>query len=393
MKTQRSFLLRVFPALVTLLALTNSISHAQTYEVERLNEGEPIISEEMFEQVGATEREGQNINGATLVKLPAWLPPERRADPSAQYYLYFAHHGGRYIRMAWAASPAGPFTLYRVGAGVPVGSRGVLDMGEGRLVKAADSYRFKGHIASPEVLIDDENQRFVMYFHGVGEGGVAGQYSMPAVSPDGLDFNGGLQPCAAGTSYFRIFHVNGQAYAFANGCRLFRAPAGTKATDDRAMNPPDDFPTGYYWKELPDFREKIEGEWAEKLLVGHGPGQIRHCAILPVGENRFHLFYSVKKDHPPERILMTKFDATDPDWRKWTLSAAEEILRPERAWEGVNEPVENSRKGGGTGLHQLRDPYVFRDLDGTLYLYYSGSGEEAIGVAKLSSSRDHLLNP
>jgi len=34
-------------------------------------------------------------------------------------------------------------------------------------------------------------------------------------------------------------------------------------------------------------------------------------------------------------------------------------------------------------VNQLRDPYVFEDVDGSLYLLYSGCGEDAIGIALL----------
>ena len=36
---------------------------------------------------------------------------------------------------------------------------------------------------------------------------------------------------------------------------------------------------------------------------------------------------------------------------------------------------------GATLRHELRDPYFFGDIDGSAYLYYTGSGERAIGVA------------
>ena len=35
------------------------------------------------------------------------------------------------------------------------------------------------------------------------------------------------------------------------------------------------------------------------------------------------------------------------------------------------------------GVRQLRDPYIFEDDDGQVYLFYSGAGEEAIGFARL----------
>ncbi len=72
--------------LTFLLSTTMSLdAMPQTYQVERLNNGEPIITAEMFAELGAAEREGRSINGATLVKLPDWLAKEDRADPSAQY--------------------------------------------------------------------------------------------------------------------------------------------------------------------------------------------------------------------------------------------------------------------------------------------------------------------
>ena len=34
-------------------------------------------------------------------------------------------------------------------------------------------------------------------------------------------------------------------------------------------------------------------------------------------------------------------------------------------------------------VNQLRDPYVFQNDDGRLYLFYVGRGEDAIGLAQL----------
>ena len=38
---------------------------------------------------------GDNINGPTVVRAPAWL-----ARPLGRYYMYFAHHMGQSIRLA-----------------------------------------------------------------------------------------------------------------------------------------------------------------------------------------------------------------------------------------------------------------------------------------------------
>ncbi|TIO99576.1 MAG: hypothetical protein E5X72_32940, partial [Mesorhizobium sp.] len=41
--------------------------------------------------------EGININGPSLISMPDWAPGRLGA-----YHLYFADHGGSYIRLAYA---------------------------------------------------------------------------------------------------------------------------------------------------------------------------------------------------------------------------------------------------------------------------------------------------
>lgn len=63
----------------------------------------------------------------------------------------------------------------------------------------------------------------------------------------------------------------------------------------------------------------------------------------------------------------------------------EEILHAELDWEGDSLKTEPSEGGYAPKLvNQLRDPCVFRDIDGSLYLLYSGGGEATIGVARLT---------
>ena len=45
---------------------------------------------------------GANINGPSLIRVPHWIE-----SPLGRYYLYFAHHGGHYIRMAYGDSLMG----------------------------------------------------------------------------------------------------------------------------------------------------------------------------------------------------------------------------------------------------------------------------------------------
>ena len=99
----------------------------------------PIITSEMGHGIGG------NINGPSLIKAPDWLP-----NPLGKYYLYFSHHRGTYIRMAYADRLEGPWTIYE---------HGVLHLEETIC---------RDHIASPDVHIDDEKREIRMYFPRAG---------------------------------------------------------------------------------------------------------------------------------------------------------------------------------------------------------------------------------
>src|SRR6478609_12156062 len=65
----------------------------------------PIVGPELF-----SGKDGANINGPSLIKVPDWLP-----NKLGKYYLYFAHHNGTYIRMAYADDLKGPWKIYEPG--------------------------------------------------------------------------------------------------------------------------------------------------------------------------------------------------------------------------------------------------------------------------------------
>ena len=66
---------------------------------------EPIIDIHQLPQL-----EG-NVNGPSLIKVPHWVK-----HPLAKYYLYFAHHEGMNIRLAYANDLIGPWTLSKAPA-------------------------------------------------------------------------------------------------------------------------------------------------------------------------------------------------------------------------------------------------------------------------------------
>lgn len=358
--------------------------YEQGYVVNRLNNSEPIITEAMFETAGATHvngagmTEGENINGPSLLRIPDWIAPENRADPNAVYYLYFAHHRGDYIRMAWAEELEGPWRLYNVGTGVPLDGRGVLSLSSSDDIEIGNDIVIDNHIASPDVFADGENQRIIMYFHSPTEqdGSDKGQSSFAATSTYGLDFNGSIEPVILGGSYFRVFEHGGYMYAFDNGADLFRA---LDANDPWTPPPGFDFGDDLWIKSDND-------PFAEDLAEAGFDGTLRHTAVRLLGDT-LQVFYSRKYDDRPERILMSTIDLSVGDYDLWDSSyPPEEILQAEPGWEGGQFPPDPSSGGDAPeNVNQLRDPYIFEDIDGTLYLFYAGCGEDAIGLAQLIS--------
>ena len=121
------------------------------YRVARFGEN-PLLDGGMDPSIGT------NLNGPSLIRVPEWV-----RDPLGRYYLYFAHHQGTFIRMAYADDVRGPWTVYRPG---------VLDL---------EQTGCQHHIASPDVHVLDEHRRILLYFHGVTP---AGQFSFRASSAD-----------------------------------------------------------------------------------------------------------------------------------------------------------------------------------------------------------------
>lgn len=292
-------------------------------KAERLPKN-PIIRPHM------DSRMGDNINGPSLVRAPSWI-----GETLGKYYLYFGHHRGTYIRLAYADDLAGPWQTYEPG---------VLDL--------ADSF-FVKHIASPDVHVDEERQEVRLYYHGPlaehdrdNPHARHNQTTRVALSKDGLHFQ--AKPEVLGASYFRVFRWQGWWYALGMPGIFYRSRDG-----------------------LSDFEE------------GHNPFPpgMRHAAFLREGET-LHVFYTNKGDCP-ERILVSTIDLTPP-WTEWRPSAPQVVLEPEMAYEGAKLPLVPSEGGPIlTPVRQLRDPAIFQE-SGKDYLLYAVAGEQGIAIASLS---------
>jgi len=283
----------------------------------------PIIHPAM---AGFAPGDGENINGPSLIRVPSWI-----TNPLGKYYLYFAHHKGAYIRMAYADHLAGPWTIL---------PGGVLHIAQG------PGYE---HIGSPDVHVDHDARTIRMYFHQPATPDARRQVSYVALSSDGLTF--APRGDDLGDSYFRVFQWRGHFYALAKHGNV----DGVLLQSRDGLRP---FEPG------PHFL----------------PG-IRHTAIWRDGEE-LNIIYSLVGE-APERLYHTTCQLSG-DWRTWSIQPGPVLLEPERDYEGANLPLIPSKYGPIHGpARQLRDPAIYEEA-GRRYLLYSVAGEQGIAIGELS---------
>ena len=279
----------------------------------------PIIRPYMDARMGA------NINGPSVIRAPDWLP-----NPLGRYYLYFGHHDGHYIRLAYADDLAGPWRTHESG-----------------VLSLADSL-FAGHIASPDVVINHEARQIRLYYHGADQptGVQAPQSTRVALSSNGLNFT--ARPEILGRPYMRVIEHDNWTYAIAMPGQLYRSKDGLSGFE-----------------------------------VGPNPfeANMRHAALW-LRDNRLTVFYSRIGD-TPERIVACEIPL-NTDWHNWCPGPTTTILQPERDYEGASLELRPSVRGlSPEPVRELRDPAIFEE-DGKLYLLYSVAGESGVAIAVLT---------
>jgi hypothetical protein len=279
---------------------------------------------------------GTKLNGPSVIRVPAWIK-----HPMGRYYLYFAHHDGKFIRLAYADSLHGPWTVHEPGT-----------------LQLEQAGMFSSHIASPDVHIDEKHRLIRMYFHGSREQAEENQKTAVATSTDGLHF--GASGGVIGEAYFRVFEYRGAYYAIDTHGDLNRSDQPDRGWVRRAATlvPPI----------------AVTDQFGTRANV-----RIRHSAVWVDGDT-LHLFYSRKSD-APERLMLSRV-TLGADWNAWPAGEPIELLRPERAYEGTNYKLAPSRKGGAVGVQELRDPGVIVE-NRTLYLFYSIAGEMGLAGAEI----------
>lgn len=345
--------LRSIVGLVVLVVAVASVAFAKDgkVRVERLLDA-PIITPDTHPSIGT------NIQGPSLIRVPDWV--ENRLG---KYYLYFADHKGQYIRLAFADDLRGPWRVHAAGSLQIADSRfptepppipaGALEKEQARRAAEGRSWSklphsfakeaTATHIASPDVHVDEESRRILMYFHGLDS--FATQLTRLAVSMDGIHFEG--RPEKLGRSYFRVFEHGGATYAIAMPGQLYRSADGVSGFEEGPMlfNP-----------------------------------EMRHCALLKRGD-RLYVFWTQVGD-VPESILLSTIDLSKP-WMEWKETEPVEVMRPEHSWEGADEPLEPSIRSVAYGpVNQLRDPAIFEE-DGRVFLLYAVAGEAGIAIAEV----------
>jgi hypothetical protein len=268
-------------------------------------------------------RMGDNVNGPSLIRVPDWVE-----HPLGRYYLYFAHHQGTFIRLAYADELAGPWRVH---------TPGVLDL--------ADSF-FDSHIASPDVHADDARREIRMYYHGCCLPEPPHQFTRVALSTDGLHLTAREE--ILGVSYWRGFAWRGRHYGLAMPGIFYRS------------------------------RDPLSGYEQGPTLFTPA---MRHSAVQLAGDT-LRVFYTNAGDCP-ERILLTEIALSD-DWWSWTTTPPVTVLEPTTPYEGADQPLVPSERGSiHEPARQLRDPCIYAE-GGRTWLLYAVAGEQGIAIAEFS---------
>ncbi len=227
---------------------------------------------------------------------------------------------------------------------------------------------FYTHIASPEIVVDEERREIHLLFHGWWTSGerwpadpaaarqwaTANRYaqmSQAAVSSDGLTFT--VRPSIIPATYLRVIKRGGKYLAMSRLGALSRS-ATPYGPFEMGPNP---FADGRYAR------------------------RVRHVAVVQRGDTLYVFFTAI--GDVPERVMLATIDMRG-DWAMWRASPPMLVVQPEEPYECADLPLAPSESGDvDVPVRQIRDPFVFEDL-GRAYLFYATCGEQGIAGAELT---------
>ena len=282
---------------------------------------------------------GKNLTGPSVMKVPQWVD-----EPLGAYYMYFANHIGKEIRLAFANDPLGPWEVY---------SKPVLELSE---LKGA-----LRHVASPEAVIDWGSRQFYLFVHSpIADS--RGQKTFTTVSDDGsLFYQIGNGP-TIDFPYVRVFHWDSQFWAVGRHSRSYLL----------------------FSSDTP------EGEWLPQGSLPLGEN-VRHVG-LKVFESTLLVAFS-RVEESPESIYMVALDLTHFERNSVFGSAPVGCLvSAVYPFEGAALDPVASEPGPQKLMiaNDVRDPDLFID-DGAVYLFYSVGGERGIAAGHIGHI-DTLIN-
>ena len=181
-------------------------------------------------------------------------------------------------------------------------------------------------------------------FHGLEDVGV--QVTRAAISKDGINFITKTEQL--GRTYWRSFKWRNNFYALAMPGQFYRS---------------------------------------ESLLSGYEEGPLlfnsdmRHNAVMLRGDQLFVFWTQVGEI--PESVKLSTINLSE-NWEDWRQIDQGVVLKPERDYEGADEPLIPSIRSTAYGkVNQLRDPAILQDGENT-WLFYAVAGESGIGLAKVN---------
>ena len=306
-----------------------------SWRLARFTEWEPLLN---LSTTGVAP--WHDLVGPSVVRVPSWLPPP--LSLVGEYLMFFASHWGRALRVATAPKPSGPWAIF---------PHDVLTL--------KDVPHCRGHLASPDVHVDDAERKLVVYFHchPAGQGGK--QWTFVADSPTGFTFRPVQPVVPIRDFYFRRFVANGTVFGIAkqenDGGVMYRSVNG-----------------GATFTKLPGLLPRM-----------------RHAAPLVRG-GQVHLFYTSIGDAPEHikhAVLWPDGDAAGAaagSTAAWIPRGEASFVFPVTPTEGALIAPRPSTPGPAFGRsHALRDPAVLLDK-GRLYLYFTVAGENGISGGELT---------
>ena len=283
--------------------------------------------------------DGSNINGPCCIKVPDWCE-----NKLGNYYLYFAHHSGKYIRMAYADKLNGPWTEYK---------DGVLNI-EGLI----DAHH---HIASPDIFINHQRKELRMYFHSPSHKKQE-QWTFLATSNNGLVYSQySSSPLAP--FYLRVIHYNNLFYGMSKGGNIWFSESGLDCFSP-LHNP---------------FNRLLDHE-----IWHNSAGSVRHVALYRL-DKILYIFFS-KIGDSPEKILCGTINLSVPQ-EEWQGTNIITVAKPEMEYEGAH--IQGKPSKAGTAHKEenaLRDPFIFED-NNKLYMFYCVKGECGIALSELKMDK------